>query len=191
MRPAEAFKASYIPNAVNIQDGGSFPTWLGSLIAPEAEFYLVGADEESLNMILHKAASIGYEANIKGAMVYEKTNGKQFAVFDKNSFTPEANKYTQIDVRTAKETQQEPIFQNSINIPLQELDQRVSEIPTDKPILVSCASGYRSATASSMIKKLLPEAQVYDLGADVVDYKNAAAGRWWNLRPSFSSNAAL
>ena len=47
--------------------------------------------------------------------------------------------------------------------------------PIDKPILVSCASGYRSATASSMIKKLLPDAQVYDLGTDVVEYKNAAA----------------
>ncbi len=173
-RPAAAFKTSYIPNAVNIQDGGSFATWLGSLVDPDTDFYLVGADEKHLETVLHKAASIGYEAKIKGAMVYDATNGKRFAAFDKTSFTPEENKYTLIDARTVKEVQQEPIFKNSINIPLQELERRMSEIPTDKPILVSCASGYRSATASSMIKKLLPDAQVYDLGADVVTYKNAA-----------------
>jgi hydroxyacylglutathione hydrolase len=174
-RPAETFKASYIPNAVNIQDGGSFATWLGSMVAPDAGFYLAGADEESLETAMYKAASIGYESKIKGAFVYDTANGRQFAVFDQHSFRPEENKYTHIDTRTAKEVQQEPIFKNSINIPLQELDRRISEIPTDKPILVSCASGYRSAIASSMVKKFLPNAQVYDLGADVVEYKKATA----------------
>src|SRR5690606_1401665 len=103
------------------------------------------------------------------------TTGKQFAAFDKHSFKPEENEYTHIDTRTAKEVQQEPIFKNSINIPLQELDRRISEIPTDKPILVSCASGYRSAIASSMVKKYLPDAQVYDLGAAVIEYMKAVA----------------
>lgn len=174
-RPEEAFKASYIPNAINIQDGGSFATWLGSMVAPDAGFYLVGADGESLETAIYKAASIGYEAKIKGTFVYDATTGKQFAAFDKHSFKPEENEYTHIDTRTAKEVQQEPIFKNSINIPLQELDRRISEIPTDKPILVSCASGYRSAIASSMVKKYLPDAQVYDLGAAVIEYMKAVA----------------
>lgn len=173
-RKADVFKASYLPDAVNIQDGGSFATWLGSLVSPEDNFYLVSADEQSLNSIIHKAASIGYETKIRGAVLYDATGGKQFAKFDNRSFSPKENKYTHIDTRTAKEVKQEPLFKNSINIPLQELDKRLSEIPTDKPILVSCASGYRSATASSMIKKHLPGVEVYDMGADVMTYRKAA-----------------
>ncbi len=174
-RPATAFKASYLTNAINIQGGGAFETWLGSIVAPNAEFYLVAADEVSLQSAIKKAASIGYESKIKGAFVYDATNGNQFTAFNKSTFNPEENKYTYLDVRTTKEVNETTVFRNSINIPLHELSQRLSEIPTGKPILVNCASGYRSATASSILKKLLPDAQIYDLGAAVVDYKNPEA----------------
>ena len=174
-RPATTFKASYIPNAVNIQDGNSFATWLGSLVAPESEFYLVAGNEEGLQSAINKAAAIGYESKVKGAFVYDATNGKQFATFDKSTFNPEDNKYTYLDVRTAKEVKETTVFKNSINIPLHELSQRLSEVPTGKPILVNCASGYRSSAASSMLKKLLPAAQVNDLGAAVEEYKKPAA----------------
>ncbi|PRY05033.1 glyoxylase-like metal-dependent hydrolase (beta-lactamase superfamily II) [Pontibacter ummariensis] len=174
-RPASAFKASYLPNAINIQGGGAFETWLGSIVAPDAAFYLVAGDEEGLETAIRRAASIGYEANIKGAFVYDAKDGKQFAAFDRSTFHPEEDKYTYLDVRTGKEVKEASVFKNSINIPLQELSQRISEVPTGKPVLVNCASGYRSAAASSMLKKLLPAVQVYDLGAAVVDYKNTEA----------------
>jgi len=101
--------------------------------------------------------------------VYNATNGNQFTAFDKNTFNPEDNKYTYIDVRTTSEVKQHPLFKNSINIPLPDLSGRIAEIPTDKLILVNCSSGFRSAAASSMIKKYLPTAQVYDLGAAVTE----------------------
>jgi hydroxyacylglutathione hydrolase len=176
-RTAENFKKSYLPNAINIQDGGSFATWLGSLVAPDSEFYLVSGNDAGLQSVIQKAASIGYESKIKGAFVYDASNGEQFTHFNERTFKPEENKFTYIDVRTPKEVKQEPVFTNSINIPLHELDQRIAEIPTDKPILVNCASGYRSAAASSIIKKYMPDAQVYDLGAAVSEYKGAGAGK--------------
>ncbi|MBC9795006.1 MBL fold metallo-hydrolase [Sinomicrobium weinanense] len=170
-RPSALFKQSYIPNAINIQAGGSFETWLGSTVAPDTEFYLVAGDETALKSAIGKAASIGYESKIKGAFVYDATDGSRFAAFDKDRFNPEGSSYTIVDVRTEKETEEAPIFKNSTNIPLQDLSERISEIPTDKPIFVHCASGYRSATGSSIIKKYLPSAQVYDLGAAVSNYK--------------------
>ncbi|QMU26684.1 MBL fold metallo-hydrolase [Adhaeribacter radiodurans] len=174
-RPAAAFKASYLTNAINIQGGGAFETWLGSMVAPESEFYLVAADEVNLQSVVKKVAAIGYESKIKGAFVYDATNGNQFTAFNKSTFNPEENKFTYLDVRTIKEINETTVFKNSIHIPLHELTQRLSEIPTGKPILVNCASGYRSATASSILKKLLPNAQIYDLGAAVVDYKKPVA----------------
>ncbi len=174
-RPAATFKTSYIPDAINIPGSGAFETWLGSLVAPESKFYLVAGDEEGLQAAIKKAAAIGYETKLRGAFIYDTTTGKQFSVFEKSRFKPEENKYTYLDVRTDKEVKETTVFQNSIHIPLHELTQRLAEIPTSKPILVNCASGYRSAAASSILKKYLPNAQVYDLGAAVVDYKKPVA----------------
>lgn len=166
-RPAAAFKASYLPGAINIQGTGQLETWLGTLVAPESKFYLTAADEQGLQLAIKKAAAIGYEANILGAFLYDSTTGTQFSAFDNNSFQPADNKYTYIDVRTAKEVKEKPVFKNSINIPLQEFNDRISEIPKGKPILIHCASGYRSATASSILKRYMPSVEIYDLGAAV------------------------
>lgn len=40
----------------------------------------------------------------------------------------------------------------SINIPLQELSSRLSEIPKTAPVIVACASGTRSAMAKRILK---------------------------------------
>ena len=54
-------------------------------------------------------------------------------------------------------------FNNSINVPLPELQKKVNEIPTDKPVVVHCAGGYRSAIGSSILEKALPQTTVFDL----------------------------
>ena len=169
-RPTALFKDSYLPAAINIQGTGQLETWLGTVVAPESKFYLVATDEPNLEIAITKAAAIGYESNIQGAFVYDTKNGKQFDAFDNSSFDPAANKYTYIDVRTEKEVKNQPIFKNSINIPLQQLTDRLSEIPKGKPLLVYCGSGYRSATAASILKKDMPSIEVYDLGSTVSQY---------------------
>ena len=174
-RPAAVFKKSFIKNAINIQEGGKFETWLGSVIAPDQVFYLVAGTESSLAELTRKAAKIGYELNITGAFVYDDLNGEHFDQFNTSNFDPDKKEYTIIDVRSPKEVKEEVIFKDAINIPLQDLSSRISEIPTNKPILVNCASGYRSAAGSSLIKKYLPGQEVFDLGAAVTAYENNQA----------------
>lgn len=173
-RPSAIFKNSYLPGAINIQGTGQLETWLGTLVAPESKFYLVAADEQSLQAAIRKAAAIGYEANIQGVFVYDASNGNQFGVFDNSSFDPAENKYTYIDVRTEKEVKKQPVFKSAINIPLQELPDRLSEIPKGKPLLIYCGSGYRSATASSFLQKEMPSNVVFDLGPTVIQYLNGS-----------------
>ncbi len=38
-------------------------------------------------------------------------------------------------------------------MPLNHLGERLSELPTDRPILVYCAGGYRSAIAASLLER--------------------------------------
>ena len=62
------------------------------------------------------------------------------------------NKYFLLDVRTPEEYE-EGFIENSILIPLSELESRLSEIPADKPIIVYCRSGNRSMQAAEILIK--------------------------------------
>ena len=174
-RPQKDFKGSHLRNAINIQSSGPFETWLGSIVAPESKFYLVAGDQQGLDMALRKTAAIGYEVNIEGALIYDSPNGETTERFDALSFNPADNKFTYLDVRSGREVDHQPILDGSINIPLYELADRISEIPKDKPILVYCGSGYRSATGASILQLQLPSIQVYDLSTDVSRYTKAQA----------------
>jgi hydroxyacylglutathione hydrolase len=169
-RNADVFKNSYLTGAINVQDSGKFETWLGSIVPSTTPFYLIAANDNDLSVLITKTAKIGYESKIAGAFVYDDVNGNKFTAFNTAAFNPDSGNYTIIDVRTDKEVKEDPIFKNAINIPLQDLNARIAEIPTNKPILVNCASGYRSAAGSSIIKKYLPNQQVYDLGKAVTQY---------------------
>lgn len=64
------------------------------------------------------------------------------------------NKQTIVDVRTPGEFMGGHV-EGSINIPLQEIQQRIEEIKAlPKPIILCCASGNRSGQATSYLKSL-------------------------------------
>ncbi len=52
----------------------------------------------------------------------------------------------------------------TVNIPLNELGQRLAEIPRNAPVVVGCASGTRSGMAKVLLKKN-GYAQVHNIGA--------------------------
>ena len=58
---------------------------------------------------------------------------------------------TLIDIRNPGEREAGAI-PNSLHIPLAQLRLRVDEIPTDKPIVVHCAGGWRSSVAASLLR---------------------------------------
>ncbi|HMG07333.1 MAG TPA: MBL fold metallo-hydrolase, partial [Mucilaginibacter sp.] len=68
-RPKQQFRNGHIKGAINLQDGDKFETWLGSVLKPGEPFYLIAENEDSLNILIKKAAKIGYENNIKAAML--------------------------------------------------------------------------------------------------------------------------
>ncbi|WP_028584494.1 rhodanese-like domain-containing protein [Desulfogranum mediterraneum] len=52
-----------------------------------------------------------------------------------------------VDARTKEEVAELGIFKNTINIPLDEIPSRMSEIPKDKKVYVHCATGARADMA--------------------------------------------
>ncbi|WP_373495624.1 rhodanese-like domain-containing protein [Aquiflexum sp.] len=169
-RNQEQFKKSHIQGAVNIMNGAKFETWLGSIVPPRSNYYLVAESEESLDKLISKTAKIGYEPFIKGAFVYDEKGGEKMEIFDQQAFDSNREAFTVIDIRTTGEVSKEKVFKNAINIPLSELMERTDEIPTDKPVVVHCGTGYRSAIGSSIIQNELKNVKVLDMGSDVKDY---------------------
>jgi phage shock protein E len=58
---------------------------------------------------------------------------------------------TVVDVRSPGEYQT-GAYPGSVNIPVQELDRRLSELRKDRPVVVYCASGVRSASAERLLR---------------------------------------
>lgn len=58
---------------------------------------------------------------------------------------------TLVDVRTPGEYATGHI-KGSVNIPLQQLETRLTKIPVHRPVITCCASGMRSASAMKILK---------------------------------------
>jgi hydroxyacylglutathione hydrolase len=169
-RPEKKFKEGHLPHSVNLMEGTKFETWLGSIIKPEEKFYLGGESEEQLMLLIERTAAIGYEGQIESAFVIGYGSEKSEPI-DVVAFKRNAEQYTIIDVRNPSEVKEKKVFSNTINIPLAEIRNRVDEIPTDKPIVVHCAGGYRSAAAFSLLDAQLDgNTRVFDLSEAIKEF---------------------
>ncbi len=173
-RPEAAFKKGHAAGAINIQQGGKFETWLGSIVGPQEPFYLLAADAATLEDLIQKTAKIGYEPLIAGALVGTPATDATLPALDVALFRQHPERYTIVDIRNPVEHRDEPIFAGSLSIPLPELRERAREIPTDKPVVVHCAGGYRSAAGSSIVADVLPGTEVLDLGEAVKSFQQPA-----------------
>ena len=170
-RPQEQFKKSHLKSAINLMEDTKFETWLGSIVDPGEKFYLIAENDFILDQLIERTAKIGYEKQI--ALAFTTRFGTtEMPLFDSTDLRDNEELYTIVDVRNHSEIATKKIFDRSIHIPLHELRERTNEIPLDKPILVHCAGGYRSAAASSLLKsKLNGNSTIYDLSESVKTFQ--------------------
>ncbi len=87
---------------------------------------------------------------IWGRVVRPKLLGiKKMTAGAYSDFTDE---HTLVDVRSIGEWNGGRAS-NAIHVPLNEFEQKMNNIPMDKPVVLICASGMRSSMAASMIAK--------------------------------------
>ena len=171
-RIKESFNKGHVPGAINIIEDGKFETWLGSIIGPKEDFYLIAENEEALESVISRSAKIGYETNIRGALLNPPYGTQIQPEVDINELKTNPDKFTIVDVRsTAEIVDGKSYFSNVIEIPLHELRERANEVPPDKPIVVHCEGGYRSAAGSSILAQCNRGCIVYDLGEAIKQFK--------------------
>lgn len=174
VRAEEKFKKGHLKGSLNIQastDTQKFETWLGAIIKPEEKFTLVVDSKEDKEKMLNRIAKIGYETMVKEVITLPKEKLSTTEKLDFEDFKNHPENYTIVDIRNQTETDEGKFFKNALTHPLSDLRDTATEIPTDKPIVVHCAGGYRSAAGSSILESKLPEATVYDLSDDVEKFK--------------------
>ncbi|MBK1440442.1 MBL fold metallo-hydrolase [Parapedobacter sp. ISTM3] len=168
-RPQDQYRAGHLPGSINIPDGLRFETWLGTIVQPNEVFYLLGGDRQQLRTLLEKVAKIGYEQQVKGLLAI--TDGAaQTTPFNKEHFIDHQQDYTIVDIRNRHEVSSNPIFNESINIPLNELRSQAHLIPATRPIVVHCAGGYRSAIGSSILAATLADTVIQDMSTAILDF---------------------
>ena len=171
-RDEEEFKKNHLPNSINIMARNiddKLETWLGSIVEPSEPFYMVVESISDRQDILERIAKIGYEQQIKAVLTlndnYEKSDNFDFTKFDQNK-----ENFTILDIRNKSEFNENKFFDNTINVPLNELRNSIDKIPTNKPIVIHCAGGYRSAAGYSIVSKEIKNTAVFDLSEKINNY---------------------
>jgi len=175
VRDAGDYKENHLPGSVNIMarsEDDKLETWLGTVVRPGEDFYVIVNSATEKRNIVERIAKIGYEDQILGVCTLSRGRFGRSDVLDLEGFKEAMAQYTILDIRNESELAQDRYFENAINIPLPELRDSMERIPRDKPIVVHCAGGYRSAVGSSLVGNFLgQQVQVFDLGDHIQDFK--------------------
>ena len=159
VRTQKEFINKHIPNSLFIGLNGSFAPWVGTLIKDVHRPILLivekGMEEEAITRLSRVGCDncIGYlEGGIK---TWEKSGNPTASLesISANEFveTLKLNKINILDVRKVSEFETQHI-EGSINCPLGEIQENISEINPKEKLHIHCAGGYRSVIAISILK---------------------------------------
>lgn len=180
----EAPVAGEVPNCGEIGVIGVLPGIVGTLMANEAIKIICGMGEtlsgrllcvdalsNSMNIFkvgrTSESAVVAAGAHLADAISYESVCSKdEVGVDELNSWLKNAkDEICLVDVRETFEFEDYNI--GGINIPLDELVERLSELPADKTkVVFCCQTGHRSKQAVSLTKSLI-KAQLFSLSGGI------------------------
>jgi hydroxyacylglutathione hydrolase len=159
-RDADEFAAAHLAGSVNVGLGGQYATWAGTVFERTSPIAIV-ADPGRENESAVRLGRIGFD-NVAGYLqnglrslesrpdlvAFTERVSAQFAAELLSSNQPPLA----IDVRAPREREQKHI-EGSLSMPLNHLVENMETLPSDRPLLVYCAGGYRSSIAASLLKR--------------------------------------
>lgn len=159
-RDPEDFAKGFIPNSINIGLSGNFAQWVGEMIPSVMQEILLVTYQDKVEEAITRLARVGYDNTIgylKGGFESWQNAKRDTESVNRISVETFEHMYNSdnplvIDVRKKSEFDSEHVI-DAMNIPLNEINHHLSEIPKDKPFVVHCAGGYRSMIAASILKQ--------------------------------------
>ena len=161
-RPAAEFAAAHLPGTINIPINRAFTTWAGWFVPYDTDYHLIVDDRCSycLEDALRELRLIGLD-RVRGyaaADVVTALQARGHATARVGQIDAEgvaqrlaAGTVHVIDVRSTAEWQAGHI-PGAHHIPLGELAGKASTLPRERPVIVHCQGGARSAIAASLLQ---------------------------------------
>lgn len=169
VRDAVDFEGAHLAGAINVGIQGKYATWCGTVLDHDHPIVVIaepGGEEEAVTRL----GRIGFDnvaGYLEGGMdalgcrpdlVSTIERITAVALFEQRTG---ADAPTVVDVRSETEWAARRI-PGTVNIPLNHLAERAHEIPADRPVVVLCEGGYRSAIAASLLART-GRADVFDM----------------------------
>ncbi len=165
-RPAAQFAEGHVPGSINIPLNRSFTTWAGWLTPFNEDFYLI-VDDSSSDRGAHNVQEAAKDLAMIGldrfagyfgvdAVTGWVRSGRELATIRQLGAAELAAQMARdavavIDVRGHSEWEAGHL-PGVPNIPVGYLVQRLAEVPRDRPVVVQCQAGARSAIAASVLQ---------------------------------------
>jgi hydroxyacylglutathione hydrolase len=156
-RDANEFAAAHLTGSINVGLAGQYATWAGTVLRHDKPIVIVAAPGREHESAV-RLGRIGFD-NVVGYLRdgLGSLAGRADLVGRTERLSPEvaagrAATAAVVDVRTPHE-REEGAIARSMSIPLSQLEQRLGELPRNRPLIVHCAAGYRSSIAASVLKR--------------------------------------
>jgi glyoxylase-like metal-dependent hydrolase (beta-lactamase superfamily II)/rhodanese-related sulfurtransferase len=158
--PAE-FAAAHLAGSVNIGLSGQYATWAGTILSPQRPIVVIAEPGRELESAM-RLGRIGFDTVVgyldDGLWTLE-SRPELIARTERVSPALAAERLASnepplvVDVRATREYEAKHI-EGSLSIPLNHLAELADRLPTDRPLLVHCAAGYRSSIAASLLRQM-------------------------------------
>ena len=159
-REPAKFLGAHVMGSVHVGLGGSYATWCGTLLDPERPIVLIAEPGRELEAAtrLGRIAFDSVAGYLSGGMqalagrpdLLDRIERITAGSLSERLAAPEPPLL--IDVRAPAEWRERRI-EAAVNVPLQRLPEQMTTLPREHPIVVHCATGYRSAIAASLLQR--------------------------------------
>lgn len=158
-RDPQEFAAAHVHGALNVPADGRFAETAGMVVKPGDKVLVVAPQDREEEVVIRLARIgfdqvVGYLREPEGAfleMVGDMSRASRLTATQLRDALQRPQPPLVLDVRNIGEREQGAI-EGSVHIPLAELPRRLAEVPTDRPVVVHCAGGYRSSVAASLLR---------------------------------------
>jgi rhodanese-related sulfurtransferase/glyoxylase-like metal-dependent hydrolase (beta-lactamase superfamily II) len=158
-RAPKVFKDGFIPKSINIGIDGDFAPWVGNLILDIQQPIIVVTEPGREEEVITRLSRVGYDhciGYLKGGFATWNESGREVdTVANINAAELAARSKNHdlfiVDVRKPSEYDAEHLL-GAVNVPLNFINDHMDDVPTNKPVYIHCAGGYRSMIASSILK---------------------------------------
>jgi hydroxyacylglutathione hydrolase len=162
LRSPAAHSMAHVPGSVSIPSGSSFGTWLGWVVEPDRPLILMLDSPADWDDAARQAMRVGYEnllGHIRGGFANWTESGAPVEAGGRLTVDQLAARLDRggsdaplvVDVRQVTEYVSGHV-PAALHVGAGSLQDRLQDLPRDRPIATICASGYRSSVAASLLR---------------------------------------